>query len=200
MGRFSIKSLAGLIILIGMTGYSCTSSHLQQGFIYQPRFSGPDISSESPVSIEKAEVPTAVLETPDASFPEIYLAETPNLSQTSTLAAIADREYQVANTTGQSINNHEMARKMASEFAETQNKQLTNKQLRKLDRYVAKMEKKQQRRAGDVKWSPSNNLELFFLIAAGVGLVVGILGVGFGWFIFIGCALVYLYFKLLRHN
>ena len=89
---------------------------------------------------------------------------------------------------------------MASEYAVSQNKQLTNKQLRKLDRYADKMEKKQRRGPEDVNWGPANNLEWFVLIGAAVGLVVGILGSGFGWFIFLGLALVYLYLKLLKNN
>jgi hypothetical protein len=59
------------------------------------------------------------------------------------------------------------------------------------------MERKQQRQA-DVEWGPQNNLEIFLLAAAGVGLVVGFFS-SFGWFIFLVAALVYLYLKLLKN-
>ncbi|HLO79686.1 MAG TPA: hypothetical protein VK166_01935, partial [Chitinophagaceae bacterium] len=86
---------------------------------------------------------------------------------------------------------------IAAAYTEKNNISLTQKQWRKLDRYAAKMEKKQQQKA-EVEWGPKNNLEIFLLAAAGVGLVVGFFS-SFGWFIFLVAALVYLYLKLLKN-
>jgi Flp pilus assembly protein TadB len=103
----------------------------------------------------------------------------------------------IANTTVEKVDAKKAVQEIAIAYTEKNNISLTQKQWRKLDRYAAKMEKKQQQKA-DVEWGPKNNLEIFLLAAAGVGLVVGFFS-SFGWFIFLVAALVYLYLKLLKN-
>jgi hypothetical protein len=200
MGRNSISALPVFILLISLVSISCSSSRYQQGFSYQPTYAGPDVAAgqsdekttpetlqaSNPTQINSlSPIPDAVIE---PSAPQAVLAE------------IVTKEYQESQQGNNSLNNRELIHKMASDYAISQNKQLTNKQLRKLDHYADKMEKKQRRGVEDVNWGPANNLEWFILLGAGVALVVGILGIGFGWFIFLGLALVYLYLKLLKNN
>jgi len=195
------------IILIALVSFSCSSSRYQQGFNYKPSYAAPDISSveQQPEKESATVVSTVETKTQNGSITEhnvLTIAEpigsSPN--QQEVLASIVEKEYSENASSAQPINTREKLHKMAMAFSETQNKQLTSKQLRKLDRYASKMEKKQQKRAQDVNWGPESNLEWFVLLGAGVALVVGILGIGFGWFVFLGLALVYLYFKLLKNN
>ena len=199
MGRSFNPALFVAIFAILML-FSCASTRYQDGFSYHPAYAGPDVASL--VSEEKnnpAPVPGTDITTGNtAQIQGISAPE--NTEQADVLANIISREYQESQRSEQLPDNRETLRKIANEYAVSQNIQLTSKQLRKLDRYAVKMDKKQQRGAGDVNWGPSNNLEWFILLGAAVALVVGILGTGFGWFIFLGLALVYLYFKLLKNN
>ena len=199
MRRTSLPALFTAIILVGLASFSCSSSRYQQGFSYKPAYSAPDISSGlSEDNVSKHPSPT--LE-PKTDIIEVGpLATTKLSSETAALATIITQQYEETQSVGSEVNSREIIHQMAADFANTQNKELTNKQLRQLDRYVTKMEKKNHRGANDVNWGPSNNLEWFVLLGAGVGLVVGILGIGFGWFVFLGLALVYLYLKLIKNN
>jgi hypothetical protein len=200
MGRRICPALSFMVLIISLASFSCSSSRYQQGFSYQPAYAGPDVaagqSEEKTTLLTTADSPQPINKTLISSTESII--ETP--AQTEVLAEIISKEYQENQQGASSLNNREMLHKMASEYTATQHKQLTSKQLRKLDRYADKMEKKQRRGAEDVNWGPANNLEWFILLGAGVALVVGILGIGFGWFIFLGLALVYLYLKLLKNN
>lgn len=200
MGRRTFPALPFIVLIISLSCFSCSSSRYQQGFSYQPAYAGPDVAAGQP---EEKITPLTTTDThqpinKNPASPAETIIENP--AQTEVLAEIISKEYQENQQGASSLNNREVLHKMASEYAATQNKQLTSKQLRKLDRYADKMEKKQRRGAEDVNWGPANNLEWFILLGAGVALVVGILGIGFGWFIFLGLALVYLYLKLLKNN
>jgi len=200
MGRRTFPALPFIVIVISLACFSCSSSRYQQGFSYQPSYAGPDVAAGqseekiTPLTTDEYHQPI------NKNMPSATesIVETP--AETEVLAEIISKEYQENQKGTNSLSNREIMHKMASQYAVTQNKQLTSKQLRKLDHYADKMEKKQRRGAEDVNWGPANNLEWFILLGAGVALVVGILGIGFGWFIFLGLALVYLYLKLLKNN
>jgi hypothetical protein len=187
-------------IIFGLSCFSCASSRYHQGFSYQPVYAGPDMASGLAEESETP-APITIMNIKDENTTQIQgVTATENTEQSDELVNIISREYQVSLQSGQIPESRETLRKIATEYAASQDIQLTGKQLRKLDRYAAKMDKKQQRGAQDVNWGPSNNLEWFILLGAGAGLVVGIFGIGFGWFVFLGLALVYLYFKLLKNN
>lgn len=200
MGKTCIPSLFTAVIMISVVCFSCSSSRYQQGFSYQPAYAGPDVATGPSEVQSNEETDTPVTGAMENAGQIQWKPAVQQDIQAEALANIIGREYQDNQVSVQPQNNKELLRKMANEYAASQNKQLTHKQLRKLDRYAAKMDKKQYRGAGDVNWGPANNLEWFILLGAGVALVVGILGIGFGWFIFLGLALVYLYFKLLKNN
>lgn len=56
--------------------------------------------------------------------------------------------------------------------------------------------RKMERQPPDIDWGNNTSMEWFFLIMSGVGLVVGILGVGIGWFAFLVFGGLWLYRKL----
>lgn len=56
--------------------------------------------------------------------------------------------------------------------------------------------RKMERQPPEIDWGNNTSLEWFFLIMSGVGLVVGILGVGIGWFAFLVFGGLWLYRKL----
>ncbi len=200
MVKTTIPALLTTILIISVLCFSCSSSRYQQGFSYQPTYSGPNVSGS--LSTEK-EIPardTLASTTTENIYQQPAIHAPANALQTDVLANIIQQEYHETAPSAQPLNNREAVHNIATKYASSQNITLTNKQLRKLDRFAAKMEKKQKRGAQDVQWGPSNNLEWFVLLGAGVALVTGILGIGFGWFVFLGLALVYLYLKLLKNN
>lgn len=67
------------------------------------------------------------------------------------------------------------------------------KTLRKLS---ARMEKKLRKQGNEIDFRNNTPLELFFMIMAGAGLVLGIFGIGLGWFVFIVAGGIWLYYKL----
>ncbi len=199
MGRL-FNPVVTVAIIFSLSCFSCASSRYQQGFSYQPAFAGPDVAA----GLAEEKNPSAPITDMNIIYentPQIQgITATGNTEQADVLANIISREYLESSQREQMPESRETLRKLATEYAATQDIQLSGKQLRKLDRFAAKMDKKQQRGAGDVNWGPSNNLEWFILLGAAAGLVVGIFGIGFGWFVFLGLALVYLYFKLLKNN
>jgi hypothetical protein len=222
MVRQSNPALFIACIILSLLFVSCSSVRYQQGFSYQPVYAGPDVSSGQ--GEEKEFLSTGITYPPagentgsshQTGAENTGLSHQPGLENTilthqvvipettaeaEILSGIISREYTEQKQSGQTLSTREKLHKMASDYAISTNKELTGKQLRKLDRLAAKMEKKQKKDASDVSWGPSDNLEWFILLGAGVALVVGILGVGFGWFVFLGLALVYLYLKLLKNN
>lgn len=72
-------------------------------------------------------------------------------------------------------------------------KAVQEKTLRKLS---ARMEKKLRKQGNEIDFRNNTPLELFFMIMAGAGLVLGIFGIGLGWFVFIVAGGIWLYYKL----
>jgi hypothetical protein len=75
---------------------------------------------------------------------------------------------------------------------------LTAKQEKKLLKATSRMDKKMKKQGQEIDWKNNSGLELFFMIMAIIGLVLGIVSVGFGWFIFIVFAGLWLYWKLVK--
>jgi len=97
--------------------------------------------------------------------------------------------------------NREMMKKVTKRMVETgQISSLTAREEKKLDRAAAKMDKKLKKQGNEIDWRNNTPLELFFMIMAIAGLVLGIVGVSFGWFVFIVFAGIWLYFKLVVDN
>ena len=67
------------------------------------------------------------------------------------------------------------------------------KSVRKLS---ARMEKKLRKQGNEIDFRNNTPLELFLMIMSGAGLVLGIFGIGLGWFVFIVAGGIWLYYKL----
>lgn len=100
---------------------------------------------------------------------------------------------------GKAISHQSLAREMTSRMvSEGKMQPLNAKQQHKLDRLTEKMDKKLQQQGREIDWKNNTGLELFFMIMAIGGLVLGIIGVAFGWFVFIVFAGLWLYWKLVK--
>jgi hypothetical protein len=190
--RIGIIRFAMIFLMLSVL--SCSASR-QNGFSYRPAHAGPDMSGTT----TEAMIP---VETPVNVNPDLVEDRTVEFSGEKENVLVADMarivEQQVlASASVEKVEARKAVHNVAAAYAAEKNITYTHKQLRKLDKYAAKMERKQQRQA-DVEWGPQNNLEIFLLAAAGVGLVVGFFS-SFGWFIFLVAALVYLYLKLLKN-
>lgn len=187
--RSGVNRIALMMLLV--LAVSCSASR-QNGFSYRPSYQGPDVSGSVETSSTREEtIPAQVVPTPAPQ--SVGLAEEGHV-MASDLARIVDQ--QMENNTVGKVDARKAVRDIAEAYTVEKNITLTAKQQRKLDKYAAKLEKKQQQKA-DVEWGPKNNLEIFLLAAAGVGLVVGFFS-AIGWFVFLVAALVYLYLKLLK--
>lgn len=176
--------------------FSCSSGRLN-GFSYRPAHPGPDMGGsihhstnmEQP-KLEEAPVMAELTEAPSTTD---HLSGITPSTEMSLLATVAEEQARQLGPE-ETVTTREAVRTVAERYAAEKNIELTPGQYRKLDRAARKLERKQ----AEVNWGPENNLEIFLLAAAAVGLVVGIVGAAFGWFIFLVAALVYLYFKLLK--
>jgi hypothetical protein len=180
-----------MVVLI--LGVSCSASK-QNGFSYRPAYAGPSVSG----SVEANTTPEELKSQPSPVPEEQAVVQSLAVEEhaiAADLAVIVDRQMSSQPPT-EKVDARKAVTEISEAYAEKNNIHLSEKQLRKLDRYAAQLEKKQQKKA-DVEWGPQNNLEIFLLAAAGVGLVVGFFS-AIGWFVFLVAALVYLYLKLLK--
>lgn len=200
------------VLFMSLTIVSCSTSKYQNGFVYRPAQEGPGFSGNMteetatpPQKESVAEVAAATNKALHAPATGINMPETTEILTTvpgneeanadlSILSRLV-KEQTYATPEAGPLKPDQLVHELALGYAAEKQLKLSDKQLRKLDRYAAKLEKKQQKQA-DVDWAPRNNLEIFVLAAAGVGIIVGLFS-GIGWFVFIVAALAYLYLKLL---
>ena len=190
--RIGIIRFAMIFLMLSVL--SCSASR-QNGFIYRPAHAGPDMSGTTTE-------PMIPVETPVNASPDLVEERPVELVGEKEDGLVADMarlvEQQVlANASVEKVEIRKAVHNMAAAYAAEKNITYSPKQLRKLDKYTAKMERKQQRQA-EVEWGPQNNLEIFLLAAAALGLVIGFFS-AFGWFLLMVAALVYLYLKLLKN-
>jgi len=195
---YKFRSLnPALALMLAITLFSCSSSRYQDGFTYTPAYAGPDMGSgETEPALTSAPV-TRQEETAETESPVIAPASE-GLQREELLdlvgTGLQEREEGVNDFRAN-------VRSMAGTYAMKHDLRFSPKQMEKLDRISARMEKKYMQKKGpDGGFGPSNNLEWAILGAAAVGLFVGIFGISFGWLIFLVAALAYLYFKLLHEK
>ena len=187
-GVVRIAMMAVLIL-----GMSCSASK-QNGFSYRPAYSGPDVSGTLEANGLTEDLNARSFALPQAQ-PEALNQPADQHAIAADLASIVEQQV-TAHDAAEKVDARKAVADISEAYAEKNNIQLSQKQMRKLDKFAAKLEKKQQKMS-DVEWGPKNNLEIFLLAAAGVGLVVGFFS-AIGWFVFLVAALVYLYLKLLK--
>ncbi len=220
--RRGFMGLCALLMILATI--SCSSSRYQNGFVYRPAQQGPGFSgslteataSDPDHAIQGqiagsviAPPPTANMTLEPVSFTQsaapsdlnANLHTDPLFSPKGIEEAKATElarliQVQLDTKTGSAaVDPQLLVRNMATDYATANGTTLSDKQLRKLDKYAAKLGRKQQKNT-DIDWAPENNLEIFILAAAGVGIIVGLFA-GIGWLVFIVAALAYLYLKLL---
>ena len=193
---------------------SCSSSRFYNGYTYKGSSQAPDLGgtvtsgseSEQPASMETA-TPIETIAAQTALPPQVSLAAEFDPLLLAEQAPVPVREMaektfaqasQIA-AEGRRITHKELARELTNSLVqEGKMAPLTARQERKLHRMTAKMDRKMQQQGKEIDWKHNSGLELFFMIMAIGGLVLGIIAIPFGWFVFIVFAGLWLYWKLVK--
>ena len=191
-----LKPLFIVFLAFLMVTTACTTAKFQQGFSYHPAVEGPSIGSNQsneaqiqPTEVQqKVELPIATVTTNTLNEMVSELAE---IKATTPIEHIDHTEFIAEKT----VAVKQTVQQMVTDYAVAHHTTVSAKQHRYINKVLSKFEHKATLKS--VIWEPQTNVELFFLLGAGVGLLVGILGNGLGFFIFLVLALAYLYFKLL---
>jgi hypothetical protein len=193
----NLKPLFIVFLAFLMANTSCTTAKFQQGFSYHPAVEGPSIGSNQsnepqiqPNELQqKVEQPIAIVNT--NTFSEI-MTEMQEVKATTSIEPIDKNEFIAEKT----VTVKQTVQQMVTDYAAAHHTTISAKQHRYINKVLSNIEHKASLKS--IIWEPQTNVELFFLLGAGVGLLVGLLGNGLGFFIFLVLALAYLYFKLLR--
>lgn len=194
-----------LFILILMFT-SCSSSRFYKDYQYAPREQAPDISGREEATLEKAPEKEKVVITEntvsgDKENTVSHQQTAENTQKMQQVVQAFKEEMVLQQDAPEKITNREMMKKVTKRMVENgQISSLTAREEKKLDRAAAKMDKKLKKQGNEIDWRNNTPLELFFMIMAIAGLVLGIVGVSFGWFVFIVFAGIWLYFKLVVDN
>jgi len=209
MKNRSLQLVYGLLITGMLAGlFSCSSSRMYKNYTYTPKENAPDMGGI--VQSTQEEKSQASMNEPVQNQP----ATNPGISQISASSDLmaAENKDKVAlvqktfneeltqmQESGETASNKELVKKVTSKLTETgQISPLTKKQEKKLDQLAAKMDKKLKKQGDGIDWRHNTNLELFFMIMSIAGLVLGIVGLAFGWFMFIVFGGLWLYWKLVQ--
>jgi hypothetical protein len=185
---------------------SCSSSRFYKDYQYTPREQAPDISGTEESSLEKApeKEKVVITESPASYEKEITGSHRQTAENTQKMQQVVQafkEEMVLQQDAPEKTTNREMMKKVTKRMVENgQISSLTAREEKKLDRAAAKMDKKLKKQGNEIDWRNNTPLELFFMIMAIAGLVLGIVGVSFGWFVFIVFAGIWLYFKLVVDN
>jgi hypothetical protein len=190
---------------------SCGSARLYKGYGYTGSQHAPDMGGQqveqdaAAVSSETA-FPEAqgeeLAQQQDGKTADIQVlisqAENqPTPIRELAVSALGDASRMAAD--GKTITHQTLAREVTSTMVASGKIQpLHPKHQQKLDKLTAKMDQKLQQQGREIDWKNNSGLELFFMIMAIAGLVLGIIGVAFGWFVFIVFAGLWLYWKLVK--
>lgn len=194
------------IMIMILMSTSCSSSRFYKDYQYTPREQAPDISGTEEATLEKAPEKEKVVITENTASDDkentVSHQQTAENTQKMQQVVLAFKEEMVLQQDApEKTTNREMMKKVTKRMVENgQISSLTAREEKKLDRAAAKMDKKLKKQGNEIDWRNNTPLELFFMIMAIAGLVLGIVGVSFGWFVFIVFAGIWLYFKLVVDN
>jgi hypothetical protein len=196
MNMRNVKTLLMAFIAITFTVSSCNTARLNQGFSYKPAVEGPAIGSQSNVETEKTDASQENNNFNTKSF-EISknIPETQLNQQEVGFTNIDLAKHEVEIESQKPVEIKKTFQDAVNQYALEHEKTFTKKQQKKLNKIAAIIESKAS--FSSINWAPETNVELFFLLGAGIGLLVGLLSIGLGWFIFIVFSLLYLFFKLI---
>ena len=186
---------------------SCSSSKYA-GYGYKPNSKAPDIASGN----EKAVRTTNEIKLQEAtsvSSEDKLVAEATEKMNKSLSSEEKDKfkkideafhnELNEQRKSGEITSNRELMHAVTKKLTEEGTiEKLTPSQEKKLDKLALKMDKKVLKQGKEIDATHNTNLELFFLIMAVAGLVLGILGVWLGWLLLVVFGGLWLYYKLVR--
>jgi len=196
MNMSNVKTLLMAFVAITFTVSSCNTARLNQGFSYKPAVEGPAIGSQSNVETEKidASQENNIFNTKPIEISK-NIPETQLNQQEVGFSNIDLTNHEIIVESQKPVEIRKTFQDAVNQYALEHEKTFTKKQQKKLNKITAIIERKAS--FSSINWAPETNVELFFLLGAGLGLLVGLLSIGLGWFIFILFSLLYLYFKLI---
>jgi hypothetical protein len=204
--------LAVILLLTGiMAGmFSCSSSRLYKNYTYSPKENPPDMGGNilaSPEeksnthSYERVNTPSSPVSEGAEILPNTNLNDLENKEKIDLVQKAFKEEMALMQESGENTSNKELIKKVTEKLTESgQMKPLSKTQEKKLNQLAVKMDKKLKKQGNGIDWRNNTPLELFFMIMSIAGLVLGIVGLAFGWFVFIVFGGLWLYFKLVEDN
>lgn len=191
--------------LVLFSASSCGVARYQKDMLrYVRNQSGPDMGSDAPASLtgsamvrptDPGEIPTVVPASADGRTSR--QADTEAFSQDASAgqiqgSPIMNEGAMIADAaTPEFIPNGLQRNAVVGDVPSTGAVQ--EKAVRKLS---ARMERKLRKQGNEIDFRNNTPLELFLMIMSGAGLVLGIFGIGLGWFVFIVAGGIWLYYKL----
>jgi hypothetical protein len=211
------RSASVYLVAVVIMASSCSSSRFYKGFEYKGSTQAPDMSGQTTTGTEISnmtggtEINASTLvgdmnaiapvhlsgSNPDGGLETGAASVQPETVQ-KMLEATLD-QIQATGGPGKGMTPANLASQVASGLAASgQISPLTDRQEKKLQKLATRMDRKMKKQAKEIDWKNNSDLELFFMIMAIAGLVLGILTIGFGWFVFIVFAGLWLYWKLVK--
>lgn len=204
--------LANVLLLTGLMAgiFSCSSSRMYKNYTYSPKENAPDMGGSilaSPEeksntqSIESVNNPSTSSAEDAAVLPHMNLNDAENKEKIDLVQKTFKEEMAFKQGSDEKTSNKELIKNVTAKLTESgQIQPLSKAQEKKLNQLAAKMDKKLKKQGNGIDWRNNTPLELFFLIMSIVGLVLGIVWLPFGWFVFIVFGGLWLYFKLVVDN
>jgi hypothetical protein len=204
--------LANILLISGMIigFFSCSSSRMYKNYTYSPKENAPDMGGFVQASPEErsnthiyepVKTPLSPQSEAGSISPFSDLINVENQEKMDLVRKTFKEEMALLQESGENVSNRELIKKVTSKLTETgQIKPLSKTQEKKLNQVAVKMDKKLKKQGNGIDWRNNTPLELFFMIMSIAGLVLGIVGLAFGWFIFIVFGGLWLYFKLVEDN
>lgn len=208
MKQASFRFLPAFLLALVIIASSCGSSRFYKGYTYQGSAAAPDVSGEThpvpatenqpPVTGNEAVKPSTA-ETPVNASPAMAALADDQREEVNLVADVAIMEARKMSGEEKEITHRSLAKEVTGSLVESGKiMPLNAKQEKKLSKFVSKMDRKMKKQGREIDWKNNSGLELFFMIMAIAGLVLGIIGQGFGWFVFIVFAGLWLYWKLVK--
>jgi hypothetical protein len=204
--------LANILLLTGMMAgmFSCSSSRLYKNYTYSPKEHAPDMGGSilatpeeksNTYTYERINTPSSTVSESAEIVPNTNLNDIEKKEKIELVQKAFKEEMALMQESGENTSNKELIKKVTEKLTETgQIKQLSKTQEKKLNQLAVKMDKKLKKQGNGIDWRNNTPLELFFMIMSIAGLVLGIVGLAFGWFVFIVFGGLWLYFKLVEDN
>jgi rRNA maturation endonuclease Nob1 len=206
------RLLTNILLLTGlMTGiFSCSTSRMYKNYTYSPKENAPDMGGNLMATPEEksntqtnepVNNPSLSLYNGAAELHNSDLKDVENKEKMDLLQKTFREEMALVQESGENTSNKELIKKVTTKLTETgQINPLSKTQEKKLNKLASKMDKKLKKQGNGIDWRNNTPLELFFMIMSIAGLVLGIVGLAFGWFVFIVFGGLWLYFKLVEDN